>query len=72
MIVRRISRLFLDNGPTYLGRWCLTDIKKNNIKVDWANIDHCGTCSYEQMKVEDNKKEKVKERMESKKEPKLK
>ena len=32
---------------TLLGRWTPTDMKKNNIKLDWANVDHCGTCSYE-------------------------
>ena len=29
-----------------LGRWECTDMKHNTIKIDWANIDHCGTCSY--------------------------
>jgi len=30
-----------------LGRWERTNMKLNQIKIDWANIDHCGTCSYE-------------------------
>jgi hypothetical protein len=25
-------------------------MKKNKIKIDWANIDHCGKCSYEEKK----------------------
>lgn len=29
----------------FLGRWTRTTQEMNNIKVDWANIDHCGTCS---------------------------
>jgi len=29
-----------------LGRWECTGMKQNTIKIDWANIDHCGTCSY--------------------------
>jgi hypothetical protein len=29
-----------------LGRWCLNDKSKNNWKIDMANVDHCGTCSY--------------------------
>jgi hypothetical protein len=39
--------------PSVLGRWALTDMKKNKIKIDWANIDHCGTCSYEEKKKPD-------------------
>ena len=29
-----------------LGRWKLSDFKTNKIKIDWANVDHCGTCAY--------------------------
>lgn len=29
-----------------LGRWKPTDFKTNKIKIDWANVDHCGTCAY--------------------------
>jgi hypothetical protein len=29
-----------------LGRWERTDRTLNKIKIDWANIDHCGTCAY--------------------------
>ena len=29
-----------------LGRWECTGMKQNTIKIDWANIDHCGTCTY--------------------------
>lgn len=32
---------------TYLGRWECTTDKLNNIKVYWANMDHCGTCGRE-------------------------
>jgi hypothetical protein len=32
-------------------------MKKNKIKIDWANIDHCGTCSYEPIKKTNDKKE---------------
>jgi hypothetical protein len=35
--------------PFYLGRWQRTSAKLNNIKVDLANIDHCGTCVYEKV-----------------------
>jgi len=33
--------------PIPLGRWCLNDKTKNNWKIDMANMDHCGTCSYD-------------------------
>ena len=29
-----------------LVRWECTCMKHNTIKIDWSNIDHCGTCSY--------------------------
>ena len=45
---RRLIRIFIaTTEPSVLGRWSLTDMKKNKIKIDWANVDHCGTCSYE-------------------------
>ena len=45
---RKIFRIFvITSEPSLLGRWTITDMKKNKIKIDWANIDHCGTCSYE-------------------------
>ena len=31
---------------TSLGRWECTNMKLNEIKIDWANVDHCGTCSH--------------------------
>lgn len=42
-IVSRLSSINLNP----LGRWCLKDKSKNNWKIDMANIDHCGTCSYD-------------------------
>ena len=44
---RKLFRFFVIREPSLLGRWSLTDMKTNKIKIDWANIDHCGTCSYE-------------------------
>jgi hypothetical protein len=37
--------------PPPLGRWCLKDKSKSDWKVDTANTDHCGTCSYENPKA---------------------
>jgi hypothetical protein len=45
---RRIFNFFRGNAIPPLGRWCLKDKSKNNWKIDSANTDHCGTCSYEQ------------------------
>ena len=36
--------------PPLLGRWCNNDKSKNNWKVDMANTDHCGSCSYDAVK----------------------
>ena len=57
---RRLIRIFIaTRDPSVLGRWSLTDMKKNKIKIDWANIDHCGTCSYEPIKKTNDKKELI-------------
>ena len=43
-----------------LGRWTITDMKQNKIKIDWANVDHCGTCSYEKPKKKEDAPKPVK------------
>jgi len=40
-----------------LGRWCRTEKTLNDIKVDLANVDHCGTCLHNKL-VETNVFEK--------------
>lgn len=40
----------LQSVPVLLGRWCRTDKRLNDVKVDLANIDHCGTCLHEKVK----------------------
>lgn len=40
----------LRTAPVLLGRWSRTDKKLNDIKVDLANIDHCGTCVHDKIK----------------------
>jgi len=58
---RKLVRIFITmKEPSVLGRWALTDMKKNKIKIDWANIDHCGTCSYEEKKKPDTSEVKPK------------
>ena len=43
---RKLFRLaILPDAP--LGRWSRTTEKMNAIKIFWANVDHCGTCSAE-------------------------
>ena len=42
-----------------LGRWKCTDEKLNKIKVYWANMDHCGTCSKEPVQSKKSKKPPV-------------
>jgi len=48
-----LIRLLFTNTKTVLGRWECTGHKANKIKIDWANVDHCGTCSY---KIQEPKK----------------
>lgn len=48
MVFQKLRRL--TSAPVLLGRWCRTDKKLNDIKVDLANIDHCGTCVHENIK----------------------
>jgi len=37
----------LNRNKIQLGRWNLENCDiKTNIKIDRANVDHCGTCSY--------------------------
>lgn len=49
-MLERIYRFLRSIKPAPLGRWCLNDKSKNNWKIDMANTDHCGTCSYEVQK----------------------
>ena len=51
-IIQRITNRFKQK-PTELGRWCFLE---NNAalqkRIDMANIDHCGTCSFEEISKE--------------------
>jgi hypothetical protein len=33
------------NSPLNLGRWKRENEQKTNLKIDYANDDHCGVCS---------------------------
>jgi len=46
MIERIFRSIFRYTPKTQLGRWERTGRIQNNIKIDYANIDHCGTCTY--------------------------
>jgi hypothetical protein len=43
-----------------LGRWCRTDKVHNDIKVDLANMDHCGTCASDKIKEAQTVKKEIK------------
>ena len=47
-ILDNVRKLRPRNVP--LGRWCRTEKDHNDIKVDLANMDHCGTCASDKMK----------------------
>ena len=49
-MLRRILNHLSTVEPPPLGRWCLKDKSKSDWKIDTANTDHCGTCSYENAK----------------------
>ena len=49
-MLRRILNHLRTAEPPPLGRWCLKDKSKSYWKIDTANTDHCGTCSYENAK----------------------
>lgn len=54
------GRFFINKIETLiLGRWKCTDERVNRIKVYWANMDHCGTCSREMLKPKMIKKKTV-------------
>jgi hypothetical protein len=58
-MLNRLFRLLREvkSSPTpLLGRWCTADKSKNNWKVDMANTDHCGTCSYDPPKIKPSMK----------------
>lgn len=37
---------FLKTDLTLLGRWKLDNFKQTKLKIDMANMDHCGTCLF--------------------------
>ena len=46
-----ITRSFFNKSfrKTLLGRWNRSSEQLTEIKVNWANVDHCGTCSKEDL-----------------------
>ena len=41
-------------------RWCRTEKDHNDIKVDLANMDHCGTCASDKIKEAQTVKKEIK------------
>lgn len=52
MIQRYISRIF-KRDLTLLGRWKLDNFKQTKLKIDMANMDHCGTCLFKDNRVKE-------------------
>ena len=46
-----LTRSFFNKSfnKTLLGRWNRSCEQSTEIKVNWANVDHCGTCSKEDL-----------------------
>jgi hypothetical protein len=38
----------LKTDLTLLGRWKLDNFKQTKLKIDMANMDHCGTCLFKE------------------------
>ena len=63
-LLTMLRRLFLI-AHVPLGRWTRTDSSVNAIKIDWANTDHCGTCTLPQppdLKISDEEKRSMNRR----------
>ena len=45
MMIKKIIEMFKPKPQVMLGRWIRTTPKLTNIKIDYANEDHCGACS---------------------------
>lgn len=56
ILMNTLEKGFQNSRP--LGRWHIDYCpKKIDNKIDWANIDHCGTCGeYAQLKYKDSNK----------------
>jgi hypothetical protein len=46
------------NSADYLGRWGFENEAKTILKIDYANIDHCGVCTMEIIEHSEKDKEK--------------
>jgi len=46
------------NLPTPLGRWKICENKNINLVVDYANEDHCGSCSQYSIEIRNQVKKK--------------
>jgi hypothetical protein len=45
-IVRSLLEVYKPDTPVFLGRWHRETCRhKMKVKIDQANMDHCGTCS---------------------------
>ncbi len=49
-IIKILDKISSVKSPVLLGRWCILNKNKNKWKIDMANIDNCGTCSYNHIK----------------------
>lgn len=70
-MLRNIFRFTQKLFPIPLGRWQRTCENKNNIKIDWANTDHCGTCLYKKTEEKDQKQKLLEKPQEPIKQKKL-
>jgi len=65
-MIKKIIEMFKPKPQVMLGRWIRTTPKLTNIKIDYANEDHCGTCSNDNKSILSNNNKKNKDKTESK------
>jgi len=66
MMIKKIIEMFKPKPQVMLGRWIRTSPPLTNIKIDYANEDHCGTCSNDNKSILSNNNEENKDKTESK------
>ena len=66
IMIKKIIEMFKPKPQVMLGRWIRTTPKLTNIKIDYANEDHCGTCSNDNKSILSNNNKKNKDKTDSK------
>jgi hypothetical protein len=59
-LISKVKLFIKFENKVILGRWNIDNCnKKRNIKIDFSNEDHCGSCSQYRLKKIDSIKENI-------------